>query len=288
MNRSNYYNLRQQQGIALFQVLLIAAMLAVMLFALQQHSDKQVALAYAVQQRTSVILEAETLQSQLELAILTQNTQSQNGWNLHNAPFSMGDFTVTIQDFSGLYSISSLGNGHLTPLFIVLGMPEDQANSVVTALAQWQQKVQPGITAVKGRHAPIQSLVELLQIPGITPAFYQQLAPLVTLYQRPFFNPMHAPEAILKALLQPELAQQVVQLRQQGQLTQNAFWRLTGIEASDVISYSNGPGYRVVLRYQDDTVGYTRLTEATLKANNDVPVTYWQRKRLDVAPDGVY
>ncbi|WP_460859845.1 hypothetical protein [Rheinheimera gaetbuli] len=282
-----------QQGIALFQVLIIAAMLSVILLSMQHKARSQLALAEAVQNRASLLLQLETIQSKVELAIITGDSSGFIGWNLHNQPFTDQGFTIQIQDFSGLYSISSFGNYHIGSLMQKFGKSESEALSIIAALNAWQKKADASSRALQlagqpQRHAPLQSLVELTAIPGITPQLYHDISPFITLYQRPFFNPMLAPEAILHTILAPELVQQIMQLRSSGDLTPNMFWRLTNIEPDDTISYSTGPGYRIVISQQDSTVKVSRLYEATFKPHEKLPLTFWHRQRINVLPERVF
>lgn len=286
--------MRQLQcGIALFQVLIIAAMLSVILLSMQHKARSQLALAEAVQNRASSLLQLETIQSKIELAIITGDSSGFIGWNLHNQPFTDQGFTIQIQDLSGLYSVNHFGNSHLTKVLQQVGVQESEALSIIAALNAWQKKADASsrsllTTGQPQRHAPLQSLVELTAITGMTPQLYQKVSPFITLYQRPFFNPMLAPEAILHTILAPELVQQIVQLRSSGELTPNMFWRLTNIEPDDTISYSTGPGYRIVISQQDNTVKVSRLYEATFKPHEKLPLTFWHRQRINVLPERVF
>lgn len=131
-------NKLNQKGIALIQVLLLSAILAIMALQFTLSSRQQVRLAADFKDKISAEVALRTLESQVLMALLslpkspdTKTIQRQDAigkeWNFYGEPFSVApDTEVSIQDINGQISIYGLSN--LTPfrqLLMVLGLSED-------------------------------------------------------------------------------------------------------------------------------------------------------------------
>src|SRR5690606_9395225 len=192
----------------LIQVLLLSTILAVVLLSMNHQARQHIRLASAVQQYTQANMalhgaEAEIiykLLSNLPFELQAGNTQ----WNFHGKPFNYHQLMVQIQDTSGLLSASSPNNAMLSRLVQQFGGTESQGREIAAALADWQDRndltrldgaEQANYSDVAVRNAPIQYLEEWLFVKGVTPALYQQLAPLITLFPQGV-NINQQPEAL--------------------------------------------------------------------------------------------
>lgn len=160
-------------------------------------------------------------------------------WNFRNQPFVVADVKVRIQSTAGLFSLISTTDEYWVRLLSQLGVSSTEQTQMMAALRDWQDKdanrryqgaedTDYAATDVKRpRDGTIQSISELKAVKGISSSLFEQLKPLVTPYMTSAFNPALAPERLIRAVFADELAEQILQLQQQGKLTQQAWWDLT-------------------------------------------------------------
>jgi len=136
---------------------------------------------------------------------------------------------VEITDESGLVDINAADIGFLTELFTSLGVEMNEAAALAAAIQDWRDA--DDLLSPEGAelpeyeaagldygpaNAPFSLVSELLQVLGMTPALYERLRPLVTIYSgRPRPDLAYAPPEVIQAMpnMTAELAQQIVEMR---------------------------------------------------------------------------
>ncbi len=85
------------------------------------------------------------------------------------------------------------------------------------------------------RNGAVPDLHDFSFVNNMTAELLQGLLKNTTLYGKGFFNPMNSSRELLTAITNAQIAEQVIMLREQGQLTSVQFSQLTGIVESDKI-----------------------------------------------------
>jgi general secretion pathway protein K len=220
----------KQRGIALLLVLwMIVILIGIIgVFALVSRTEMQQGkfLSRGVQARYGA-------ESGVEVAVLRMSENDQLlRWVPDNRTYTFQtDKTrheIRVLDESGKIDINVASADLLVPLFVALGLPQEDAQTISSAILDWRDADDllnlPGGAedpqyAAAGRpygarDNPFQTISELQQVLGMTPELYQKVAPLVTIYSglaRP--NPSFAPAPVLAAMgyLPPQIAQLVAQ-----------------------------------------------------------------------------
>lgn len=119
---------------------------------------------------------------------------------------------VAVQDHSGLVDLNTASPRLLAALFEGLGLPQEQAAGMVTAMRDYRDADRvsdlgrPEPDVYPGRdfgpnNAPFEAVEELDQLPGMTPALFAELKDLTTIHtQQPGFDFGTAPERLLEVL----------------------------------------------------------------------------------------
>ena len=249
------------RGVALVQVLFIAAILSLMALYFTQTSRQQISIASDLQDKVQAELLLTTWQNELVYALLTQsvidmgtekdsNNQIARHWNFYGKAFSpVENVTMRIQDIYGLLSLSTAGGQQeFGNMLRLAGVADNQVTKVTAALEDWQgmhSEIYQSRRNESGRNMFMQSLSELKLIPGITDEQFTELSGAVTSLPNVTFNPLTAPDFRLKALLPKDLAAKLISLREAGQLDAAAYIALTGLTDYEALSFV--PGQRFVV-----------------------------------------
>jgi general secretion pathway protein K len=135
---------------------------------------------------------------------------------------------IRVLDESGKVDINVAGADILVPLLRALELDQVQAESISSAILDWRDadnllnlpggaedpQYEAAGKPYGARDNAFQTITELQQVLGMTPALYQRLAPLITIYSglaRP--NPSFAPPEVLAAMgyQAPQIAQLIAQ-----------------------------------------------------------------------------
>jgi general secretion pathway protein K len=249
------------KGVALVQVLFIAAILSLMAMYFTQTSRQQISIASDLQDKVQAELLLTTWQNELIYALLTQSVidmdtakdsdnQIARHWNFYGKAFSpVENVTMRIQDIYGLLSLSTAGGQQeFSNMLRLAGVADNQVTKVTAALEDWQgmhSEIYQSRRNDSGRNMFMQSQSELKLIPGITEEQYAELSDAVTSLPNVTFNPLTAPDFRLKALLPEDLAAKLISLREAGQLDAAAYIALTGLTDYEALSFV--PGQRFVV-----------------------------------------
>jgi general secretion pathway protein K len=258
-----------QHGIALIQVLLITAILTILALYLTQTAKDQVKMAQWSNDKAQALVELHSAESQLLFSLITefkspfQNTLAQpqseqiqasnisQQWNFFDQPFMFNQqVEISIQDQAGLLNIHFPDQERLKAFFISQGASSPQANVIVDSLLDWQDL--DNVPRANGmevyddnnaentngiRNGVVPDKHDFSTLNGLTPALYQALLQNSTIHRRGPYSPVNSPAALLSAISSNDMAQQVIVLRDSGQLNKNKFTELTDIKEDDNIYF---------------------------------------------------
>lgn len=204
-------------GIALVLVLWILALLSVIAASVVfgARTDLQVAANRTDQARREAIAEAAVHRALFEAL---QPGTDPGRWDSDGRPHAWHyqgyDLTVTITDESGKIDLNSAQEALLASLFRHAGLEPGAADALLNTLLDWvdpdDQKRLNGAEAgdyaaagygVRPANGPFEAVEELRQLIGMTPALFERLYPLVTVFSRQDgVNAAAAPREVLLAL----------------------------------------------------------------------------------------
>jgi len=242
-----------QSGIALIQVLLITAILSVLALYLSSTAKDQIKIAQWADDKAIALVSVHSAEANLYFSLLTnakKQTQNKNEgnhnlanqWNFFASPFVMNQHvTAKIQDQSALIHAHFPDPQTLKSLIASQGLPMVEVNHIYDNLLDWQDL--DNIPRINGdeslsaldniRNGAIPDLHDFSFVPKMTDNLLTLLLNNTTLYNQGFFNPMDSPKELLTAITNAEVAKQVIQLRESGQLNMTQFSQLTGFVEND-------------------------------------------------------
>ena len=300
-------NIYKQKGIALFQVLLMTAIIAVLALQFSQTAKNQVAIATIMSDRIAAEIAQKNEESELIFALLTQprekNIESSitvvKKWNFFNEPFSLtneavdiranstslpgeAESTLAIQDLNALVSLYRGGDVKLiTPLLKSFAVSDADASIIVNSLGDWQDfdsliringaekesYSEPGMPT----NMPLQSFSEILQIKGLTPVLAKKIRPFVTIRPQSYFNPMNAPKEVMSLLLPSQKVDNIIRLRDNDSLTSSEFSLQSGIATDEGIYFFTSGLLRVTLKTVINDVVLTKQLDVLIQPHKKHP-----------------
>ena len=192
---------------------------------------------------------------------VNKNTQNNNGavqdeetasisqrWNFFAQPFIIANnVTVKIQDEAGHINLHYPQTDRLKALLKGHGLSEARADMVTDSLLDWQDidSIQRHNGAEQSsygndvaiRNGAIPSIDDIAYVKNMSTDIVELLKQTSTIYKKGAFSPMNAPQVLLQALTNKSIAEKVVSLRNNGQLTQQLFRNITGIKETDNIFF---------------------------------------------------
>lgn len=283
------YKVRKNAGIALFQVLLISTILAILAIQFTQTARNQVAIANTISDRVKAQLTLKTTESELLFTLLTKNKAPANDnnitklWNFYGQPFIVSDqIAIEIQDQNGLLGVYNLGNGRLLEKLITNLAPNLNASMIANSLIDWQDI--DSLKRINGAeqgdynnqsfptNLPLQNYHELLHVQGMNQDIWQRLANLLTIRPLAYFNPYNAPKDILLLTLEQTKVEKIIQLRENNQLTKQAFSGITLMEEDDFVIFSTGNLLKVQIHITLNDVVLSKSLELYLQPYNKAPL----------------
>ncbi|MCF7519565.1 type II secretion system protein GspK [Pseudoalteromonas sp. L21] len=263
--------MKAQTGIALIQVLIISFILALLGIFINQSIQQQVKVTQQIQNKFAMRLELEEAETQLFSALLAHkkypdtnsNNQLVKNWNFYGEEFRLSDsIFISLMDMKSLFSLNISSPDLIKNLLIQLNVEENTAQTFVSSLTDW--KDENDVSRVNGaeasfykqqgkRYVPrngyLQSVNEAALIRGAEQIPKEYFARYFSTEMVTGFNPINAPEAILKAIIKDEsTANKVLKRRAAGTLSSYDFYLLTGIEEGEFINFVTGSKIRVQLR----------------------------------------
>ena len=208
---------KQQRGIALILVLWIVALLTVIAgnFVFAVRTDTVIAANQVSDARAQAYADAGIHRALYELF---KTTADPTRWLANGAPhewqFEDAKLQINLLDESGKIDLNTAAEPLLLGLLQSVGVDEENANKLLNAILDWRDN--DTLTRINGAeqaeylaaglkslptNEPFQTLEELQDVFGMTPAIYRAIVRALTLHSRlPGFNSAIAPRQVLLAV----------------------------------------------------------------------------------------
>lgn len=239
---------KKDQGVALFQTLLITAMLALIAIGFSQRTQDHVHQAQRLEDRTRAMLLAHSAVQDALFVLLTEsepppeakpcgesdgdNVAPERGFNRYGAPFCLeGGAKVIIQDLSGLLPVA-YPDHPLWPRFLrEVGLDENQIQEMLGTLSDFQDRDRR--TLIRGTPEPetLPSGRPFTNRLVQRPSLWDEIAPeqgrsepvqqYIHLKGPIEANPFFTPSQLLQPLFGEAVASEIARQRRQGTLLQN-------------------------------------------------------------------
>lgn len=256
MSMMNAMKPNKLAGVALVQILFITAILSLMALHFTLTSRQQVDIASTLQDKVLAELQLISWQNDLLYTLMITGdavTLPDNApenrfikkWNFYGKPFAPSEnVKISIQDIQGLLSISTAGKqAQLRAVLSHLQVSDDNIQRLLASLEQQQglpSNYYQSQRQTASRDMFVQNIAEIKSLPGMSPALYHSLSSIVTRLPVVRFNPLHAPDVLLQSLLPIDIANQVIALREAGELNIARYGALTRIEDYEMYSFVRG------------------------------------------------
>lgn len=274
--------INRYKGIALIQVLIISVILSLLAIFITQTVQKQVQTTSLIKDNHDAHIILATAEAELMQALLTNkrytNRSSEssivNNWNFFGKPFQYGNqVTFEIQDYYGLLSVNHIRPGIAQRLFNELGQTnESKTRQFLDSLADWKDSddlsrlngaehkyYQSLKLDTKPRNGYIQSISELFLVRDSDLISKEHWEAYFSIALISKFNPIQAPEMLLKAFLADDSKfTEVMTLRNDGTLNQFSFYEITGIEPDNFVTFSTGRLLKIKITVN---IGESKLTK---------------------------
>jgi general secretion pathway protein K len=285
------------KGMALIQVLLLIGILSVLVLYFTLTARQQVALAGYANERAQALVNMQSAKNTIIFRLLTEHklaeSQSEGlnqpavpfSWNFYGQPFAVAEgVKATLQDQSGLLSGHFVDAVFLTRILIANGIEVERANLASKHLLDWQDI--DSITSEYGdeanvlgqhvRNGHIPDLTDFSHIPGIDADVYQLLQQIMTIHYAGRFNPMTAPEPILRSLINEPAFLQVKALRDNAQLSKQEFSAITGLNEEEDIWFTPSNYIKMSITSNVDSISITQTWLIALNpyATRSNPINY--------------
>jgi len=281
---------KYQQGIALIQVLIIAIILTMLGIFINQSVREQVGIAGYIQNNQKSELLLESAEAELLHALLTNKRYSKQdseneivaNWNFYGEPFNVRKgVEIVLQDLSGLLSINYMNQAVAARLLEQLGHDEAQVRVFFDSLKDWKDEddlkhlngAESNYYQKLGKQIPrnnyLQSYDEVSNVRGGKLLTQEQWQSYFSLGLISRFNPLNAPELLLKSFLNNEIIwQQVIELRNQKQLNMSSFFQLTGIDEDEAITFTTGRKIKVNIIVKTEKNKISKSFQVELRPNS--------------------
>ena len=287
-----------QQGVALIQVLLISAIITILGIRFSYSARDQVEMASAFELRVKATQALKSAQNKIIYALLTEKNYLQaqrlfpdsEAWNSYGKPFLLNPTTkVSIQDNNGLLSLRLMGDPLWQKLLQKIGFTLEQAQQKIGELKDWQDSDQDSwivgetepanlSNGQKYRNNPIQLAQEIdwffEQAPPQQLSIVKQLS---SHYPRGTFNPHNAPNLLLQLLFDESLAQQMINQRDENELSNQQIRDALGAYDNERIGFFNSLELKITIQVIIDEVQLQETMEIKLQPRNRHPVSIFAR-----------
>jgi general secretion pathway protein K len=200
MKRRRYTN---ERGIALISTVYITLFLALLAATLSITARSQ---AVLLRSNADRLMARELAMAAIDLGIgdvirPKSDRRIPRDGRIVSLSLATGQASIAIQDESGKLDLNAAPIETLKPLFINIGKEAGLDAFAASTIAEKLASIEPVKGETTGERGRLQSVAELRIIPGVTEAFYRQIAPHVTVYSRQaLINPMTATRAVLSSL----------------------------------------------------------------------------------------
>lgn len=287
-----------QKGIALFQVLLISAIISILAIQFTQTAKNQIKIASIMADRVTANMNLKTEESNLLFSLLTETRDKNNirnnenkankkieidNWNFYGKPFNVNENVwISIQDQNSLISTyKGYSAGRFENLLNNLIKNSATASVISQSLIDWQDI--DSLARVNGAekqsyaqngfptNLPLQSLSELKQVNQMTPEIFNQIQPYLTIRPQSYFNPINSPKEVLNIIFNKQIVDKVISLRENGKLNFIEFSNLTGLEQEEGIFFSTSGLLKIIITSSLNDVKISKTIELLIQPYNNYP-----------------
>jgi general secretion pathway protein K len=282
MNARASHRRNSQHGVALVIVLWVMALLVILLggFALIARSESLQTRYLFDSTRARYAAEAGISRVAYEMRRADPLTRWIADGRDYDFDFDDAKIKVQVTDESGKIDINAADELMLLNMFTSVGVEEQKARELVDAVLDWRDPddlVRPfgaedadyeaaGLT-YGAADLGFQMAAELQQVLGMDYEIFRKVEPLITVFARtPRPNPAYASAAVLQTLpgITPDLAQQIVQQRQQFTAQQLTSTPILLPDGTQLVAGGGGVTYTVKSRATLPNGAYTVL-DATIR-----------------------
>lgn len=281
--------LSKQQGMALFQVLLMVAIISVLLIIMSQQTKSTVEQAQKLQNRIESQLALSSAAAYMD-ALMLSNAWLESradpqsplfGFNFFGQPHSIvlpervayarlrGQVTLELQNEGSLLNVN-FRSDDIEPLLIQMGKQPFEAREMVRELQAWLNQPE---------QIYFQNVADLAHLESWSIEDVAQIRPFISV-KGPIFNPVWMPNELLTVLLTPEQAATIVSLRKSNEdfadLLQDFFGE---VDATDSGTY---PSIAQRMKLIDEESGIELYREVDYRPRYPIPfrlyTNYFQQK----------
>lgn len=277
-------NLQRQQGMALFQVLLMVAIISVLLIIMSQQTKSSVRQAQQLQDQVEKELAMSSAAAYVDSLLLSndwllarQDTQSPlYNVNFYGAPHTLqlperpaysalGDsVTLELQNEASLLDLNFRTND-LEPLLTQLGKSPSEARTMIDELKAFLREPE---------QIYFQNVADLAHLESWTVADVAEIRPLTSV-SAPIFNPLWMPNELLPVLLTPEQADTILSLRKSNESSAALLQDFFGeIDATDTGTF---PGIAQRMKLRDENSGLELYREVDYRPRHPSPLRMYAK-----------
>lgn len=281
--------MKRSRGIALFQVLLMMAIVSILLVIISGYSRFAVNKTTVASDRLQAKLATYSHWSEIRFKLLTEEwfnakLNSLPNSNFYGVPFRLDNSTVTLQNQNSLLYIGT-GGALLTHLLAQLGVDESKAKQMTDTLEDWSdpndQRRLLGAEAKEYGPAnrppnlPIQHFYELSYIKGWDPSLVNDIKPFLTLHPNGILNPALMPAELMSYYVSSGEVQVLEENKRNNSYSLEKFSQVTGIQGDEFLQLN--PASRIVIkvRQQAEDNSYNTYIYAVLDVRpyKEKPIT---------------
>jgi len=224
------------RGVALVQVLIMTAIMALIAIQFTKTARHQVEVAQDFNDRIKAELLLKSAKSRLIFSLFKHDSSNLSDkvvdgtkWNFRGKAFSFqSNITVSMTAATAYLSVITAPSKYIESLLLSLGLEESNSQEIIASIRDWIDNDDISLTygaessyyqqlSIIPRNGPMQHLSELKYIKGMTPELYESLKGLLTIYPTSSFNPALAQPSLINAIFDEDTATQI----NNAQLTQN-------------------------------------------------------------------
>jgi general secretion pathway protein K len=222
---------RRQRGFALIVVLWVVMLLSIVAAIFLRDSRSETRIAHNLLENAKAEAIADAGVQRAMLGLLDQDETTV--WHADGRPyaFSLADGVarIRIQSELGKIDLNASPDEVVKGLFMAAGVDEVEAGQLVDALADFrdpddlprragaERADYEAMGLLRGpKNAPLETIEELIQVRGVTPALFDRISSIITVYGRNPVDVTTAPQTVLQVLrtVMPERLDRMIAARQ--------------------------------------------------------------------------
>jgi general secretion pathway protein K len=293
-----------QKGVALIQVLLISAIISILAIRFSLTARDQIETATSFEQRVKATQLLKSTQSKIIYTLLTEEILSQDkdafpnsdAWNFYGKPIvlfkdenELITIMTTIQSNAGLLSQRYVNTPFWHKALSQMNYSENEIEKIQGELKDWQDRdtdswligqAEPDVleNGQPYRNQAIQLPQEINWFFSETPENINTIKKISTPYAMPGLNFMYAPDLLLSLMFDADLAIELINQREQQELTNVTIMSLLGdLYDDEIISFSLGNKFKVITQVTLGDVKLQETMEIQLQPRKTEPVLVFSR-----------